>query len=244
MKALRPHTHAFSFIELLVLLGVIAALAALLLPVAARARRQSAMVGDAGQLRQLWVVASQFSQEHQNLVLVGTDKRDRYGYGLNTEWFRVLRPYLGSTMNGKETIPLYISPGDPSRGGEELLGPTRAFKFRSYGVNLRTEYRSTLRGEDGSLIHSASEPLNRLSVRRPDLLVLLCNVDVGTVGDTSGVNSLSSSYQKGTVVPRDWFGNGRANLVFLDGHIEAVRVDDILPDGPRFSLFDRDTPVE
>ncbi len=244
MKRAPAHPAAFSLAELLVFLGVVAALAALLMPVAARARTQAAMATDAGQLRQLWAAGRQFSQEHQNLILVGTDKRDRYGYGINTEWFRVLRPYLGSTRDGKETIPLYISPGDPSRGGQEKLGPTRAFKFRSYGVNSRTEYRSTLRAEDNSVLHAASDPLNIHAVRRPELLVVMSNVDVGTVGDTSGVNSLSASFQNGTVIPRDWFGNGRANVVFLDGHIEAIRVEETLPGGQHFALFDRDAPVD
>jgi len=240
----KRRSAGFTLVELLVSIGVIGVLLVLLNSALVGLRKSSTQAADANQLRQLWVASMQLSQEHRNLVMVGADKNNRFGYGTNSEWFKLLRPYLGYAMTGKETVALYVSPGDPSKGGEKKLGPTRAFKFRSYGVNGRTEYRSSIKGEDGSVLRRASDPLNRLEISKPASLVLMANVDIGTIGDSSGINSLSATFKQGIVIPRDWFGNGRANFVFLDGHVESIRVEDVLEGGPRFHLLDRDLPVE
>lgn len=234
----------FTLVELLVCIGVIGVLLVLLNTALVGLRQSSTQAADANQLRQLWVASAQLSSEHRNLVLVGADKNNRFGFGPSTEWFKLLRPYLGYSMTGKETVRLYVSPGDPSKGGEKKLGPTRAFKFRSYGVNSRTEYRSSVKGENGSVIHGASDPLNRLNISKPSQLVLMGNLNVGVIGDSSGINSLSEPFKNGIAIPSDWFANQRANFVFLDGHVESIRVEDVLEGGPRFNLFDRTLPVE
>lgn len=237
-------SYGFSLIELLVGLAVVAALATWLLPALVNARRRTLQATDANQLRQLSNAATLFSMEHDYYIIVGTDKNDCFGYGTNTEWFKLLRPYLGHAMNGTETIPAYISPGDDSGGGREKLGPSRAYKYRSYGINLRTERLGSVRDQNNSIIHRASDPLKVTDVFKPAELLVMGNANIGKVGDTSGFNSRSSSYIEGHIFPTDWFGNDRANFAFLDGHVESIPIKDILPGGTRSVLFDRDTPVE
>src|SRR4051812_23991474 len=85
----RPHRRcrqAFSMIELIVVIGIIAVLVAMLLPALGRAREQAKVVQCAAQLRQLHAALTMYLNDNRGWVFwhsaeIGRDGMDWYTYG-------------------------------------------------------------------------------------------------------------------------------------------------------------------
>lgn len=224
----RKRDRGITLVEIIVCTVILTILAALLLGVIGRFRKSAAQASDAANLRGLWMVCERFSQDNGNYLIMGMDRRNFFGQNPREDkwmsWMYLLEPYYETSPIEGQRRKL-ISPGDPSRGGAERLGSNSI--HRSYGINSRTEW-----GE---------RPLNRFIIRKPSIFVIMANYDINSAGDSANINGgLSGGKNSLHHIPRDWFGNGTANFLFLDGHIEAINVDDVQPDGARYYLFNRD----
>jgi len=227
MRYARGHARfstAFSLIEILVCLAVVTILAVMVLTASDRTRKSALQAGDAGNLRQIAVALEQFSQENRNRLIMGLDRDNFFGNAKTLAWMELLRPYLTSDSKIPLQCKLLVSPGDRSRGGVQKLGPNRT--HRSYGINSRTEWGQV--------------PLSKFEIRTPSKFVVMGNYDIGTKGDSANISGgLDGGSNSLNYVPKNWFGNGTANFLFLDGHVEAIKVDDIMPGAERYYLFDR-----
>ncbi len=222
-------SRAFTLMECLISIAIIAVLVALIMPAASRAIKSARQTSDLGNLRQISSAAMRLTQEHRNQLLVGVDQRNAFGQGVSTPWYTLLRPYLGFEKSGTEEVSVYVSPGDPSHGDAltTYALPARGFKRRSYGVNGRT-------------FNLSNYPIKRMAIREPSRFLLMGNLELkGT--DASGINSNSATSLG--LMPRNWYSNGTANFLFVDGHVEAILIDDLMPGGRQFHLIDRSQPV-
>lgn len=222
-------SRAMTLIELLIAIAIISILIAIVIPAFSRVKKSSLSAADAGQLRQIGIASNQLSVDYRNKVIVGIDQKNAFGQGVNTPWFTLLRPYFDHDLKGTDEVKALVSPADPSKGDALVTYrlPQRGFKRRSYAVNGRT-------------FDASNFPLNKLFIPQASELLLIGNFDLAGT-DASGINSFSSASLNR--IPTDWYGNGRANFLFLDGHIEAIPVSDLLPGGSRWHLIDRNIPV-
>ena len=98
----RCRAKAFSLVELLVVIGIIALLIAILLPVLARVREQATALKCLANLRTCGQAVEMYSDEHKGYLPFPTGQIDPSGKDC-TLWFTVIDPYLSSVANAQRT---------------------------------------------------------------------------------------------------------------------------------------------
>jgi prepilin-type processing-associated H-X9-DG protein/prepilin-type N-terminal cleavage/methylation domain-containing protein len=108
----RPHPAAFTLVELLVVIGIIALLISVLMPALNRARESAQAVQCLSNVRQMGMAAMMFSREHKGRIQSCSDhvwmaandpQRIYFEYGQNgtdafaKDWASALIPYLGGS---------------------------------------------------------------------------------------------------------------------------------------------------
>lgn len=228
---------AVSLIELLVILSVVALLVMLVVPGFDRARRAANRAADIGNMRQIGIAVERFTQDHFNegRIFFAHDRYNeperRYYNSGPYEWYRLLRPYFDREMDDYNTeVSVFISPGDPTRGGARTVHAPQhhAFLRRSYSFNIET------------IDHAApplwrrTNSLRRSSILNPSFFMLFGNHRATEIGTIWIAPEYDWSMEG---IPDDWFDGGMANFAFLDGHIESILVEDVMPGGPRHNIF-------
>ena len=135
--------HAFTLIELMVVIGIIALLAAMLLPALGKARYRASQVNEMSGSRQLLIAWRLYAEDNSDSVLPG------YRYGLNANDFQGhpvnhpinarypwrIAPYLGKSFDvmylneNRRTLETFRRMEDPD------LGVYAASVFPSQGIN-------------------------------------------------------------------------------------------------------------
>jgi len=187
---------AFTLIEMLVALAIIALLAVLIFLGLSSARERSAIAQSSSNLRQLGLLAQQYAMDN-NGFLPGRDFSPATAAAL--QWTKVLY----ELAYGKP-FPGWV----PSDTGESLKGtifyspmmkPAEGTPLRSYGINSYLVR---------NLVFNV-EPDNRLrgaAVSRPSATLLFADVRKSSAASESNIQ---------------FRNNGRALLCFVDGHVES-----------------------
>ena len=135
--------HAFTLLELMVVIGIIALLAAMLLPALGKARYRASQVNEMSGSRQLLIAWRLYAEDNSDSVLPG------YRYGLNANDFQGhpvnhpinarypwrIAPYLGKSFDvmylneNRRTLETFRRMEDPD------LGVYAASVFPSQGIN-------------------------------------------------------------------------------------------------------------
>ncbi len=193
---------AFTLIELLVTIAIIAILAALLLPVLARAKDKARATQCAGNLRQWGLAMRLYADDNGDFL-------PRRGQGVQTlalitrpsDWFNALPPYFGLP-----TFEQFVDDGNPPAAGNHSVficpdatnNPGGTY-FLCYGMNMN------LSPWDLPL------PTKFAAVVQPDFCV--------SVGESPGpYASTYPSIQAYGIVARHV---GRINLLFLAGEVRS-----------------------
>lgn len=154
----RSTVRAFSLTELLIGIGIIAALLALLSPVINSAVRSSRDAKCLSNLRQIGQANIAFAADHHGLIAAGGTWEDYW-------WQMQIRPYLGGDASLDNFIPALACPADPNQGWGDppTLYPVAR---RSYGVNdylrdrklieIATPSRMVYAGDTGLGPHDSS----------------------------------------------------------------------------------------
>jgi prepilin-type N-terminal cleavage/methylation domain-containing protein/prepilin-type processing-associated H-X9-DG protein len=158
MNALRITNRAFTLVELLVVVAIIALLLAVLLPSLGRAREVARSVICLGNMRMVGVGLMGYSADHQGLMLTGYKR-----HGISNVWAtKIAYPYLQSSRTpgnnpevggGKLSNPVVYCPSypDPDTNGSGTWGGSL-----SYGMREGPEDR--FMGYDGDIVVSLSRP--------------------------------------------------------------------------------------
>lgn len=204
METSTPRKSAFTLIELLTVIAVIAILAAILIPTTQMVRTKAMDSECVANLRQHGVATKMYASEHANRLPA-----------LNYLYVKDLWPYL---YGGEAEAPSLVGTTFPERlRGTAFECPAMdqdvgAANERSYGVNsfIRSFY---LKGGDADDKNYTGAP------------ILLVEEPAGTVlfADTHERSNLSND-RWGLISQRH---GGHVNSVFVDGHVEAVPGDDL-----------------
>ncbi len=191
-------------------------------------RRSVHKATDLARMRQLHVATELFGQDHPNQgrIFMGHDAyEDRYGYGL-TGWYHYLRPYLNARLDDNTTeVAAFIATGDPSHGAKngKLSHPDFAYLRRSYSFNT------------GTLdTYSRTYTWKKNEIAKPGELLFFCSHRAGEE-ETHWID-IDIDYSR-DAIPRDWYDGSSALFAFLDGHIESIPVEEVLPGGVRNHIF-------
>jgi prepilin-type N-terminal cleavage/methylation domain-containing protein/prepilin-type processing-associated H-X9-DG protein len=199
--------RAFTLVELLVVIVIIAVLASILFPVFARARLQSKTTVCLSNLRQLGVVMQSYAEDYNDRLPVGNDVFWGDLYSLPTDDTRLLYTYL------EDRVPqaLWNCPADV--GFRWWMD--EEFVLRDY---IPSTYRTRGQSYDYNLLMvwnpytGRVDPLAVGSVRNPGSIALLKDAHFMWHNN----NSPRLPLLRNPADPGGW------NVLYLDGHIRRV----------------------
>ncbi len=207
-----PVRSGFTLTEILMVVAILAILAVLLAPTGKRLMRLVSEHRDLSQLRNIGMAHAQYMTDHRMEVAPG------HNPSTSQFWFyNLLRPYLRLPLDNVTVGKVFISPLDPTKGGEATLGPIHR---RSYAVNRR-------------MLKKSGSPLRFPEIENPSQVFYLIHYEVSR-RNTNWCEPNATMVQ---YVPDDWMPHGQVHLLLLDGHVEAVKKGDVVPGGKRFDLF-------
>jgi prepilin-type N-terminal cleavage/methylation domain-containing protein/prepilin-type processing-associated H-X9-DG protein len=220
---------AFTLVELLVVIGIIAVLIAILMPALAAARESAQSVNCLSNQRQLGIGLVMFTQEHGGyLVKPWFNDGPKAGHGgwhyrdPMLGWTYLLIKYVG----GNKAV--YRCPADDSNNLYDTDNDTMAnLPDRPDADNIPDSYR--LNSSD--LPNGPFDAIKMAQLPHPEASIMVAEARIGF--ENEGWNQLSTWEAPPGLVRKDFKDNvasdrhrHRANYMFADGHAESLLWDD------------------
>lgn len=238
MKILRFTEKAFTLLELLTVVAILGILASLASVGLSRARKSGQSAACLGHLRQLASACQIYSAENDGVLIpicTGTGPADA------KTWRKHLEPYIGSEPKALNC------PAEPAAAVEDIQN--RGTRPPSYGINKSNGLHEYLNGKPNKRVGQVVSPAKTIFMAD---IALVTNPSAPVSQWVSRDLSDASSYgyarfpndpsfsggDPWNVFPRH---NGRANVVFYDGHAASVDVQGDLiahPPGDPLCLYD------
>jgi len=209
--AMKPKQHAFTLVELLVVVAILSVLAALLLPVLARTREAAKRTSCLNNLRQIGMAFEMYLLENRETYPAAQDPVSTspyYWLWMGRGWRKLIEEYV--PRGGESGV--FWCPSDP-RSEKQYDSTSYAYSMAFYHspeqINSLSTTQDTYMNPLPTILQKASNVLH------PTRKVL--------VGEWYANHTAFST-------DRGWFGKGGKRLyLFADGHVEYLDWRDILP---------------
>ena len=244
---------AFTLVELLVVIGIIAVLVGILLPTLSRARSAAAKVNCQSNLRQLAVANIMYVNANKGTIV--HDRIPNPSDPVNKElqlWYSDLRPFLGKKQANLETnvngsmvadvAKIFICPSDPTLGGKRDEGA-----YGTYAINPDPTYGAAKTGlyERSYAINArvAGQKSNRIK-RTAETAIFAefpwwtIRTNVILIPDSTPV---LKRWEK-ELARLEWHKKNQVNLAFLDGHVESLPGKELGVNQNYYRVWFRDFP--
>lgn len=199
-------SEQFTLIELLVVIAIIAILAAMLLPVLNSARDTAKAIACTNNLKQTGLASMGYSSDNDEWIVPAKDTG-------NTSWPDLLVPH-GAVFYGASsgrTVGTFVCPAEPKKFG----WGTGEYRYTHFVINARLSGRP----------HNGDYEDNRwnrtVNVKTPTKAILFADSALSTTMMTKYYQS-DFSYRHGTGANGSYMGSGRANVLYMDGHVEPL----------------------
>ena len=211
----------FTLVELLVVIGVIAVLIALLLPVLGRAREQARTIKCANNLRQIYGAIVMYTNENRQMLPVPNDFVPNMapiamvGPGVMDFTTGTLWPYVSRDVGTRQAV--FACPSDgPDRFAGDFQGrPTSQPRNFSYCFTAELQ-------RHGLAVGRPFESVRWPQIRRPVNKILLYERNAPYFSYTYPMDTNSSSQGPPVFVLLTNRHNGLGNQCFADGHVESM----------------------
>ncbi len=221
-------SHAFTLIELLTVIAIIAILAAILIPTVSRVRSQARLTHCISNVRQWGIANLLYAEEHRGLIPwdggTNASPNNMQIHAGTRPWFNDLPPYLDSPpireLHARGNLPqfnddsIFICPAAERTNN--------APSWLCYGPN----YLLSTRAETGGTRPSMT---NLNTVREPNRLVLFAETTHHAPGSgNDGQFTNANPRHLGNATQNNLRHDRRSPLVFFDGHTEVFSAEELL----------------
>lgn len=207
--------HAFTIVELLVVVSIIAVLIAVLLPALGRAREVATNVACMNHLKQLGLTATYYASDNRDYLPIAYDIT-LPAPTLSVYWYQKLGAVLGAKPapymlgDGKGPERIFVCPAVPDRGRAGIYNTLDHTGGLGIGYGWNFEYLAT------------STPY--APVRIGDVPAAGETIMMGDTGD------ISNPYVIGTpsVYSPDFRHQQRSNFVMVDGSVQPLAASKVV----------------
>lgn len=207
----RQERRAFTLVELLIVVAIIAVLAGVLLPSANAALDKARRTECASNERQIWMGMQSYATDHDgSLPITGTAP-----WGEENTWGYSIWPYIYGGLTTFKYPQNCLQMGTPSYAGLQKnvfhCPATKAKAVNVPGASNPNKARFSygLNADPNGLSYNRNVPLYPRRLPHPELTALVTETS-DSPGDYAGY------LQQCGLIPH----NGGSNILFVDGHVE------------------------
>lgn len=191
-------TRAFTLIELLTVIGIIAILAAILIPVISKVRASANTVSCVSNLRQLGAAVQLYTQDYGNF------------------------PYPNAGADPERPNPIWFVHLLPFVDQEKLIQPDSIYHCVECANTHPTRVGQRTYGYNGQM--GGVKPLE---VMKPAETVVIGDGVLAVSAEESGGSNSYWFFELRVFDARDFVHGGKVNLLFADGHVGSLTQDEV-----------------
>src|SRR3989304_4067404 len=214
MKSFVLKKQGFTFIELLVTIGIIAILAGLIIPMLNMARHKAQHILCVNNMRQLFIAFEQYANDN-NGFLPRPNNSDTSKDGtkncIGEVWFKAVDNYLSALQLSSKRDEILLE--------ERLMFVKQDPVFKTVPISEQDATRTIKMNQN--LVPASECQRSIETIENPTKTVLLFDGNIyNSSGDysTAVANKFEGSY--GSVAQRH---SKAANILFVDGHVERIQ---------------------